>query len=86
MNTDSIQLSEDLIELVEKMAEHVHETWARRRKQERWVYGEKLDQDKMTHPDLRPYSDLDDNEKELDRRVVTETLKFLLYEGFKITK
>ena len=37
-----------------------------------------------THPDLRPYSELPDSEKDYDRLMVAEVLKVLLALGYKI--
>ena len=40
INTEGIELPEDLIELREKIAENVHDIWAKQRIEQGWSYGE----------------------------------------------
>lgn len=86
VNTADIVLPEDLIELIEQIAENVHENWSVGRMLEGWVYGDKRDDVKKTTPCLVPYSELSDSEKEYDRKTAVETLKLIVALGYKITK
>lgn len=86
VNTADIVLPEDLIELIEQIAENVHENWSEGRMLEGWVYGDKRDDVKKTTPCLVPYSELSDSEKEYDRKTAVETLKLIVALGYKITK
>ena len=86
IDTSSVELPDELLELVEKLAEHVHDVWARQRISEGWTYGEKRDGDLKKHPDLVPYADLPDGEKTYDRNTTTETLKVILSLGYRIAK
>ena len=79
VNTTDIVLPEDLIELIEQIAENVHENWSEGRMLEGWVYGNKRDDVKKTTPCLVP-------EKEYDRKTAVETLKLIVALGYKITK
>ena len=49
-NTDNIELPEELVVLTEKIAENVHEVWAKSRVQEGWRYGHtRNDEDKRQY-------------------------------------
>lgn len=41
MDLSSVDLPESLIQLSERIAENVHEVWAKARMDEGWTYGEK---------------------------------------------
>ena len=43
MDLSSVDLPESLIQLSERIAENVHEVWAKARMDEGWTYGEKRD-------------------------------------------
>ena len=86
INTDGIALSEELLQLTEKIAENVHEVWAVGRLAEGWTYGEKRDGALKQTPCLVPYSELPDAEKEYDRKTALETLKLVIALGYKIEK
>lgn len=83
---DDIDLDSSLSELVEVLAENNHEIWAADRKKEGWSYGSKRDDDKKENPDMRPYSDLADSEKNYDRKMAINTLKLAQKMGYRITK
>lgn len=86
INTDKIELSDDLLLLTEKIAENVHDVWAAGRIAGGWTYGEKRDDDKKQTPCLVPYGDLPESEKEYDRNTAVGTLKLILSLGYKIEK
>ncbi|MBE7058464.1 MAG: Ryanodine receptor Ryr [Ruminococcaceae bacterium] len=86
IDTTNIILSDDLLELTEKIAENVHEVWSKGRIAEGWTYGEKRDDNKKETPCLVPYSELPENEKEYDRNTALETIKTILSLGYKIQK
>jgi len=86
INTSGLELPPSLTPLVERLAEHVHDVWAIQRLSEGWTWGSRRDDKKREHPDLIPYSDLPDNEKEYDRLTVIGTLKAILALGYKIEK
>lgn len=86
INTDDIILSEDILELSEKLAENTHEVWSQTRVNDGWTYGEARDDEKKLHPCLIPYGDLPESEKEYDRNTSIQTLKLIVKLGYKITK
>jgi ryanodine receptor 2 len=86
LNTSMIQLTEDVEGLIEQLAENAHETWAKKRMKEGWVFGEKRDDKKKHHPCLIPYNELPESEKEYDRSVVSETVKAIVTLGYRIEK
>jgi hypothetical protein len=86
IDTKNIELPNELLELMEKIAENVHDVWAEMRIKEGWVYGEKKDQELKTTPLLVKYSDLPESEKEYDRNTARETLKLIIKMGYEIKK
>ena len=86
IDVKDFQLSSDLEELMEAIAENCHDVWARQRMDEGWTYGPNRDDDKKHSPDLVPYSDLPEKEKEYDRLMARETLKLVRGLGYKIVK
>ena len=81
-----IVISEDIKQLVEELAEHVHITWMEARIKEGWKYGPKRDDIKKETPCIVPYKDLPEIEKEYDRITALETIKFLMKKGYSIKK
>ena len=86
IDTSGIELSPALNELIERLAESNHDIWARQRLKDGWRFGPNRDDNAKTHPDLKPYNELSDNEKQYDRNSVVETLKAIITLGYKIEK
>ncbi len=86
IDTKDISLPEDLLPLTEKIAEQVHEIWAKGRVAEGWTYGEVRDDARKTTPCLVPYDALPESEKEYDRNTALETLKLIVALGYRIEK
>ena len=86
VDTSNVQLPTELDELVEKIAENVHEVWAQSRMEQGWTYGEERSDALKTHPCLIPYEELPEEEKAYDRDTAFGTLKLITKLGFKITK
>jgi len=86
IDTSSINLPDELLELTEKIAENVHENWSAGRISEGWTYGESRDDKNKTTPCLVPYSELTEVEKEYDRITAIETIKTIVALGYKISK
>ncbi len=86
VNTSHIVLSDDLLELTEKIAENVHEVWAEGRIQEGWIYGPVRDDAKKETPCLVPYKDLPENEKDFDRNTAMATIKLIMKLGYNIER
>ena len=86
INTSAIRLSDDLLELRERLAENNHDVWATRRLSEGWTYGPRRDDATKRHPDLVPYAELPDSERQYDRDAAMETLKAIIALGYRIEK
>ncbi len=86
IDTGDVKLPVGLEELVEEMSRNVHEVWAETRISQGWSYGEKRDDELMTHPCLVPYEQLPESEKDYDRNTSVGTLKLIMKLGFSITK
>ena len=86
IDTSSIKLSVEIQELQEKLAENIHEIWSLQRIQEGWTYGPERNDQKKEHPNLIPYDQLTEEEKDYDRNTAMETLKTIVSLGYKISK
>ena len=86
VDTSGIELPEELLELSEKIAENVHDTWALGRLQEGWRYGAVRSDAAKTTPCLVSYDSLPESEKEYDRRTALETLRLIVKLGYRIQK
>ncbi len=79
------ELPPELGALVERLAERVHDAWARQRLADGWRWGPERDDASRRHPSLVPYAELPDEERRYDRVTVEETLRALLALGFRVT-
>ena len=86
IDTSHIELSTDLQELIERLAENNHNHWARKRIEEGWHHGPKRNDSDKEHPDLVPYAELSESEKGYDRKTVTEVLKAIIAVGYDIKR
>ncbi len=82
--TSGISLPRPLAGLLETLARHNHDVWARQRMDEGWTYGHARDDRAKTHPDLVPYDALPESEKQYDRNTALETLKLIVAYGYDI--
>lgn len=85
-DTNSVELPQELLPLIEEMAKNVHEVWSQNRMNDGWTYGPVRDDATKKHPCLVPYEELPEREKDYDRATSQETLKLILKLGFKISK
>lgn len=83
---DDVELSEDLSELQEAIAENAHEIWAKNRRDQGWSYGPERNDQKKETPDMIPYCNLPESEKLYDREMAMQTLKLVKKLGFDIVK
>jgi hypothetical protein len=86
VDTSSVSLPEDLLELIEMLAENAHDNWGRQRISDDWTHGPERDDIARTHPLLVPYERLPDSEKAYDRLLAAETLKVIIKLGYLVTK
>lgn len=81
-----IELTPQLEQLREAIAENAHEVWAAGRIREGWTYGPERDDKLKKHPDLVPYSELTDGEKQYDRETAMNTIKLVIKLGYDLVK
>ena len=83
---DDVELSDDLSELQEAIAENAHEIWAKARTDQGWTYGPERNDQKKETPDMVPYCNLPESEKLYDREMAMQTLKLVKKLGFDIVR
>ena len=83
---NNIELPSKSDSLIEQLAENNYDIWAKQRIQDGWTYGPERDDNKKEHPDLVPYGELSENEKEYDRNSARETIKAVISFGFNVVK
>lgn len=86
IDTSDVELPESLEALTERLAENAHDHWAVQRMSEGWRWGAFRDDRAKTHPDLVPYAELAESEKEYDRKTAIETLRAILKLGYRIER
>jgi len=83
---DKVNLPAVLEQLTELLAKNAHDMWALQRIHDGWKIGPKRNDELREHPDLIPYEQLSDREKEYDRITAMETIKVILALGYKIVE
>ncbi len=86
VDTSDVELSPDIIDLAEALAQNTHEVWAAGRMNDGWTYGSSRDDASKKHPCLVPYDQLSEGEKEYDRATSLETLRLIIKLGYRIEK
>ncbi len=86
IDTSNVTLPAKLLALTEQLAENVHDVWAMGRIAEGWTYGEVKDVEKKKTPQLIPYMELPEEEKQYDRNTALETLKMIIKMGYRIER
>lgn len=86
IDLSDVELTEDLNDLREAIAENAHEVWAENRYAEGWRYGVQRNDELKLHPDMVPYSQLPEGEKEYDREMAMKTIKLLKKLGYDLIK
>ncbi|MBI5851949.1 MAG: hypothetical protein HZB39_13125 [Planctomycetes bacterium] len=84
IDTTHVVLSQDLRALTERLAENSHEIWAEGRLAQGWRHGPSRDDAQKLHPDLVPYAELSDSEKDFDRRTALGSIEAILALGYRI--
>lgn len=81
-----VSLPDFMDELCEAIAENAHDTWAWERQSEGWTYGSERDDENLLTPDMVPYAELPDSERQYDRVMAFDTLRLLIALGYKIER
>ena len=86
ISVDDTELSPELIELGEAIAEDAHEIWAQNRMAEGWTWGKERNDSLRQTPVMVTYSNLPESEKEYDRKMAMQTLRLVQKMGYHIVK
>ncbi|MBI5200551.1 MAG: Ryanodine receptor Ryr [Elusimicrobia bacterium] len=86
IDTSGVTLPPEIVQLTEKLAIQVHELWSRQRIADGWTHGPHRDDVKKQHPNLVPYEELADADREYDRITALGTIKTILALGYTIAK
>ena len=86
IDTSNVELTPDILELIERLAANTHDVWSAQRIAQGWSYGPQRDDERKENPCLVPYDELPESEKEYDRSTAAEALKVIVMLGFEITK
>ncbi|WAL65858.1 RyR domain-containing protein [Amycolatopsis cynarae] len=73
-------------EEVELLAVSEHDRWMAERQSDGWRYGAVRDNEAKLHPDLRPWDELGEAERQKDRNVVLALPEILADAGFRIVR
>lgn len=84
--TGHISLSDEILNLVEVLAENAHDIWALKRLKDKWTLGPERDDEKRQHPCLVPYQQLPPEEQDYDREMVMESIRAMHALGFTISR
>ena len=86
IDTSDVELSKELLELGEAIAENAHDIWAVDRQAEGWTYGPIRDEKIKETPCMVPYSKLPENEKDYDRKMAMNTLRLMSKLGYDLIR
>jgi class 3 adenylate cyclase/tetratricopeptide (TPR) repeat protein len=84
IDTSLLALTPEITQLSEMLAKNAHDNWAKLRIAEGWHYGPHRDDQQKEHPNLVPYEQLSEWEKQYDRQTAIESIKALLSMGYTI--
>ncbi len=84
IDTLRLTLTPEIAQLSEMLARNAHENWANLRIAQGWHYGPRRDDQQKEHPDLVPYEQLPESERQYDRQTAMESIKALLAMGYTI--
>ena len=84
IDTSDVELSKELLDLGEAIAENAHDIWAVDRQAEGWTYGPIRDEKTKETPCMVPYSKLPENEKDYDRKMALNTLRLVKKLGYDL--
>lgn len=84
--TEHVVLSDEILELVDLLAENAHDIWAKERLRDGWKFGPERDDARRRHPCLIAYRQLPERERDYDRAMVIGSVRAILALGFTISR
>lgn len=70
--------------MVQKFAEHFHDSWASKKFEKGWTQGEIYSRVNLTHPRLKAFGQLKEVEKSFYKERCNECIKALMAYGYRI--
>ena len=86
IDISDVTLSDELLALEEMMARNTHEVWAKTKIDEGWRYAKKRNDRLKKTPQLVPYEELPESEKNYDRVITVNVIKAMMKLGYEIKK
>lgn len=71
---------------IELLAQMEHQRWLDERSRAGWRYSDRRDDDRLTHPDLRPWEELSEIARDKNRDAVRELAAIVDDAGFRVVK
>jgi hypothetical protein len=84
--TENVVLDDEILDLVERLAENAHDIWASERLGDGWTFGPERDDTGRRHPCLVPYAQLLERDRDYDRTMVIGSIRAILALGFTISR
>ena len=84
IDTSTVVLNNAQWRLIEQLAAHAHDVWAKKRMEDGWQHGPARNDQIKAHPSLVPYDELPDSEKDYDRVMVEQVIKAAVALGYRI--
>ncbi|XP_048731868.2 ryanodine receptor-like isoform X6 [Ostrea edulis] len=82
VDTSRVQLNHSYDVTINRFAEHFHDCWAIKKIDQGWVFGTNYDDERKTHPMLKPYHLLDEENKSQYMNPIKENLRVMLHWGW----
>lgn len=86
VETNNVELNNDLRQLAQRFSEHYHDAWASRKLDRDWTYGDQYNFKNKTHPRLKPYTLLTQFEKDRYIEPIEEAMRALIAMGWTIDR
>ena len=86
LDTSKVELTADLVRLIEQIAANTHDVWAEVRMADGWRWGPARNDERKEHPGLVAYEELIESEKNYDRVIVEQVIRATIAAGYRIEK
>lgn len=84
VDLSDVALPDELVSLTETIARNTHEVWSQKRMDEGWRYGKVRSDARKRHPNLVPYEQLSEADKDYDRATALGAIKLIVKLGYSI--
>lgn len=79
-------IPDEVMKILEKISRNTHEVWAEGKMRDGWQYNEFYSANTKMHPNLVPFEQLIESDKQYDRNTSLGVIKCLIAEGFEIRR